>query len=137
MARRGLGLPTIATLIGRALDLTPAQFAALLREDDRIFEAVEYGRAAGTEIIAGSIVAAAKGGDVSASKFYLERVGHGGSWARANTPAAVVTVYAAPAQIDQDAMAARFQRQRQLLDGTCRELLDGTCRELLEIEGKT
>lgn len=122
-ARHGLDLDTIATL----LHLTRAEFQAAAKHDVRTYECYIHGRASGGEEIAKVLYTSAKSGrDTAAAKLYLERI-IGANWAKPHTTSPTITLITpyVPANIDQDAMAARFARQRRLIDGTADELRDG------------
>jgi hypothetical protein len=102
-ARCGLSTDHIAVL----LDYDRETFLQMSKRDHRIFEALERGRALGT--------------DTGAAKFFLERIASGQFAAPRQAPPTII-VHAAPNSREDDAkqidhMAKRFERQRALIDG--------------------
>lgn len=121
MASQGLNLETIAARLGISLDV----WNKMIQVNPEIAEAYRAGSARGQDVISQAAFKGARAGDASLIKYYLDRFGGPQFRPQQNGPSVVINT-GPMAVIDQEAMAARFARQRALVDGTAVELdLDG------------
>lgn len=112
MAAQGLNLDTIATRLGYVLDT----WYAIVSVNPEVEQAYRAGAARGADWVSSAALANARAGDTSMQKYYLDRFG-GPQFRPAQHGPAVIVTTGPLVQIDQDAMARRFERQRLLLDG--------------------
>jgi hypothetical protein len=114
----GISNEIIAVLLG----MEPADFWYAAENDPRINHAIKMGQARGVETMAGVLFRSGANGEMTAVRFWLERLG-GPQFRPARVAGPQVVIHNGPVvHIDQDAMAARFERQRKLVDGTADEL---------------
>jgi hypothetical protein len=117
MASQGLNLETIAARLGIDLDT----WNKMIQVNPEIASAYKTGAALGQDIVSKAGLQGARNGDASLIKYYLDRFG--GPQFRPQQQGPAVVIQTGPmVQIDQEAMARRFERQRALIDGTCDEL---------------
>lgn len=113
MASQGLNLETIATRLGYEFDV----WLALIGANPEIDRAYRTGAARGADLVSSAGLANARAGDASMIKYYLDRFG--GPQFRPAQSGPTVVIHTGPtANIDQDRMTLRFERQRALMDGT-------------------
>ncbi len=122
MSAQGLNLDTIGVRLGFPADV----WNTLIGMNPEIATAFRTGAARGQDWVSEAALRAARNGDASMMKYYLDRFG--GPQFRPNDAPSVVINAGPLAVIDQDAMARRFERQRALIDGTCSELAIDTER---------
>lgn len=113
MASQGLNLETIAARLGYEFDV----WLALIKANPEIDRAFRAGAARGVDWVSSAGLANARAGDASMIKYYLDRFG-GPQFRPAQQGPAVVIHNGPVANIDQDRMTLRFERQRALIDGT-------------------
>lgn len=118
MSRQGLNLDTIGIRLGFPNDV----WNELIRVNPEVADAFRAGAALGQDLISDAAFRGARAGDASLIKYYLDRFG--GPQFRPTQQPSVVIQTGARAVIDVDAMSARFDRQRALIDGTAEELGD-------------
>jgi hypothetical protein len=117
MAGQGMDMEQI----GARLRYPPDVWAMLIQVNPEIAQAVRAGKAFGMDKVTQAGLKGAIAGDASLIKWYAGL--HGGpQFQRKPDGPAVVISPGSLVQIDYDRLAARFERQRQLIDGTAEEL---------------
>jgi hypothetical protein len=117
MAAQGMSLEQI----GLRLRFNPETWDYMIEINPEIANGFRTGQTRGIDLITGAALRGATNGEASLIRFYLERLGGPQFSKKADGPAVIVQT-GPIVQIDQDAMAARFERQRKLVDGTAEEL---------------
>jgi hypothetical protein len=109
MARQGLNLETIATLLGFDWEV----WLAMIKLNPAINQAFRYGAARGADRVSGALLRNAVGGDPASVKYYLDRFG--GPQFKPASQAPAVVVHTGPTlNINEADLAARIERQRSL-----------------------
>lgn len=118
MAMIGLNLETIAMRLGFDFDV----WLAMIKANPAIDKAYRSGAAIGQDRAATGLFKNVQGGDIAAQKYYLDRFG-GPQFRPAQQGPAVVVQTGPLIQLDTEGMRLRFERQRQLADGTSPDLV--------------
>ena len=119
MAAQGMSLDQI----GARLRFKPDVWEMLIEINPEVANAFRSGRVRGIDLVSQAAFRTAQAGDPGMGRFYLERLGGPQFSKKADGPAVIVQT-GPVVHIDQDAMAARFERQRKLVDGTAEELTE-------------
>jgi hypothetical protein len=116
MASQGMSLDQI----GVRLRFAPDVWEFIIEINPEVANAYRSGATRGIDLITAAAFKAAQS-DPSMMRFYLERLA-GPQFSKKQEGPAVIVQTGPVVHIDQDAMAARFERQRKLVDGTAEEL---------------
>lgn len=116
MAGQGMNLDTI----GARLNIAPDVWDALLRLSPEIADAYRAGAARLVDIASAAAVKGVQAGEPSLIKYILDRFG--GPQFRPKQEPAIIVQAGPVIEIDGEAMAQRFARQRALIDGTAEDL---------------
>ena len=119
MAAQGMSLDQI----GARLRFAPDVWETITQINPEVANAFRSGTTRGVDLITAAGLRGAQNGEASLIRFYLERLGGPQFSRKADGPAVVVNT-GPVVHIDQDAMERRFERQRQLVDGTAEELTE-------------
>jgi hypothetical protein len=117
MAAQGMSLDQIGSRLRYPADV----WTKLIQINPEVADAYRMGATRGVDTVTKAALKGAGAGDASLIRFYLERLG-GPQFRKAPDGPSVVVNTGPVVHIDQDAIAARFERQRKLVDGTAEEL---------------